>query len=389
MQEVYSSSSYRLAELSLWAGRANQMEEAEAIAQQLPANERTNTLLQLAKLYQGRDQSESAANLIDEAAALPRVNQQSDDGEPDAWRTNFTNLSNIALAYASIDKSDAARQLLDAARQDDPAPAEGSSVVEWVGIYARIGDFNQAAQLLSSLTGYELSDAQLRLATAYAEKAQYEPALTLFSQIRDSLSIPGHFDLGMDFLQSIVKDATKQNQFEVAQRAAMMMSDPNDRVLAEVAIAAAYQSQQRSQEAVNVLDQALVIANTVEQYQLTLTQNDIYQLSNAGLLTPIAEGYWAAGQQDKAIATAQSAIQSVQAFNSNPQSRSFTLDSIKKVAQLGQDWQQPNLRRAAVLVEVEQLTAAIEENAPIPWATAQISRLIALANESILPTAQK
>ncbi|MGB3300725.1 MAG: hypothetical protein WBA76_20870 [Phormidesmis sp.] len=381
--DSYSSQSYRVAELALWAGRANQMEEAEAIARQLPASERTDTLLQLAKLYQARNQSEGAAKLIDEAAALPRLEKQSDDGEPDAWQTNFTNLSNIALAYAELGKSDTARQVLEAARQRDPAPAEGSSAAAWVDIYARIGDFDQAFELLKGLTDYEWSDGQLRLATAYANQNQYESALMLLGRIPDGiLAIPGYSDPKLDLLNQIVKDATEQNQFEVAQRAVLIMPDPADRVLAWVAIASAYQSQQRPQEAVNALDQALAIANTIKQYELTITRNDYYQLSNAGLLTPIAEGYWAAGQQDKAIATAQSAVQSVQAFKSDPQSLGFNLDSLKKIAQLGQDWQQPNLRRAAMLVEVKQLTEAIEEDAQTTWfglLASQTSRLIGLA----------
>ncbi|PZO20322.1 MAG: hypothetical protein DCF25_06735 [Leptolyngbya foveolarum] len=378
-----SSQSYRVAELSLCAGRANQMEAAEAIAQQIPAaDRRADTLLELAKLYQARNQIARATDLVGEAAALPQVS--SDDPNND-WSTNFSTLSKISLTYASLGQREAARQVLNDANRQRATPMDNEyQNTQWIDAYASIGDFDRASELLAGLADYPLSEGQLAIATAYANEAQYEPALTLLGQISDRLlSNPGDDDPKLSLLKQIVRDAAQQDQFAVAQRAVTMMPAPSDQVLALSAIAAAYQSQQQTQAAVSTLDQALALANTIDSYGVVVSRNDYFELSNAGLLIDIAEGYWAADQQDKAIAAAQLAFQSAQAS----EGKSFTLDSIEKIAQLGQDWQQPDLRRAALLVVQTQFAAGVEETVQDaepglaePLAN-EVARLIALANE--------
>lgn len=378
-----SSQSYRVAELALWTGRANQMETAEAIAQQIPAaDQRADTLLELAKLYQARNQIERATDLVGEAAALPQVSSNDPNND---WSTNFLTLSKISLTYASLGQREAARQVLNDANQQKAPPMDTDyRTTQWVGAYASIGDFDRASELLASFTDYSLSEGQLTLAMAYANQAQYEPALTLLSQIPDGLlAIPGYQDPKLELLNQIVKDAAQQDQFAVAQRAVTMMPAPSDQVLALSAIAAAYQSKQQTQAAVSTLDQALTLASTIDSYGVEVSRNDYFELSNAGLLIDIAKGYWAADQQDKAIATAQLAFQSAQAA----EGKSFTLDSIEKIAQLGQDWQQPDLRRAALLVVQTQLAAGVEKtvqnagpDSAEPLAN-EVARLIALANE--------
>ncbi len=382
-----SSQSYRVAELALWAGRANQMEAAEAIAQQIPAaDRRADTLLELAKLYQARNQIAKATDLVGEAAALPPV---SSDEPSDDWLTNFSTLSKITLAYASLGQQEAARQVLDDANRQRATPMDTEyQNTQWIGAYASIGDFDRASELLVGLTDYPLSEGQLAIATAYANEAQYEPALTLLSQIPDGLlSNPGDDDPKLSLLKQIVKDAAQQDQFAIAQRAVTMMPAPSDQVFALNAIAAAYQSQQQTQAAVSTLDQALMLASTIDSYGVVVGRSNYFELSNAELLIDIAKGYWAADQQDKAIAAAQLAFQSAQAFKGDPNSAGFALDSIEKIAQLGQDWQQPDLRRAALLVVQKQLAAGVEETARDAWSgwaeplASEIARLIALANE--------
>ena len=385
-----SQQSYRVAELAIWAGRANQMETAEAIAQQIPTDQRADTLLELAKLYQARNQLARATDLVGEAAALP---QMSSDDPGNDWLTNFYTLSKIALAYTSLDQQEAARQVLNDANQQKVIPMDSDyRTILWVGAYASIGDFDRASELLAGLTDYSLSEGQLTLATAYANQAQYEPALTLLSQIPDGLlAIPGYSDPKLELLNQIVKDAAQQDQFAVAQKAVTMMSTPSNRVLALSAIASAYQSQQQTQAAVSTLDQALTLASTVDSYGLEVSRNDYYELSNAGLLVDIAKGYWATGEQDKAITTAQLALQSAQNFKGENAS-GFTRDSLEEIAQLGQDWQQPDLRRAALLVVQTQLTATIEEMAQdsawFEYLADQVTRLIALDNESDLVSSE-
>ena len=383
-----SEQSYRVAELALWAGRANQMEAAEAITQQIPAaDRRVDILLELAKLYQARNETAKATDLVGEAAALPPVS--SDDPNND-WSTNFSTLSKTSLAYASLGQQEAARQVLnEASQQKAPSMNTDYQNTQWVGAYASIGDFDRASELLVGLTDYSLSTGQLTLATAYNNEAQYEPAFTLLSQIPDGLlAIPGYADPKLDLLNQIVKDATQQDQFAIAQRAVTMMPAPSDQVLALAVIATAYQSQQQTQAAVSTLDQALTLASTINSYGVEVTRNDYFELSNAGLLINIAKGYWAADQQEKAIATVQSAFQSAQDFKGDPNSAGFALDSIEEIAQLGQDWQRTDLRQAALLAVQKQLEENVEkttgQDAWSGWAEPlanEIARLITLANE--------
>ncbi len=366
-----------LNEVALWAARANRMEEAVAIAQQIPETNRAATLISLAELCQAREQTECAVNLLATAAALPYP--------ADDWWSWFETTRKIAVAYADWGYPDAAENALNAAEQKFPTlPDNPYPAAEWIGAFAKIGAFDRASALLAQLPEAERHESQFRIATAYTDQAQYEQAITFASKIPDRVlfPLPEYPDPKVELLNRILNETVQQEKFAIAQRAALVLQDPVDRVQALRAIATAYQSKQRSQLATETLDQALAVANTIAKHSFLVDRHSSYEVSNADLLTAIAEGYWAAGQQEKAIATLTSALQSEKAFQSDLQSPWSRFNQIKKIAQLAYEWKQPDLRQAAVAEGEAQVTTIIENPETPPEAIVeQITGLIALSYE--------
>lgn len=350
-----------LNELALWAGRANQLEQAEAIARQVPESYRVTLLVELAYLYHARGQTEPALALLAEAAQLPRPTE-------DRWRS-FEILTNIANAYVHLGQADEARQLLEVGMAADTAQTGSSSQTEWITVFAQIGAFDRAWQLLETMEG-DRHEARFSLAAAYANQGQYDSAITLVSQIPDRVlfPLPEYPDPKIELLDRIIAESMEQGQVRTAERAAQVMEYPVDQVKALVTIANAYQSRQQTEAAIATLDQALTLANTIDRYGIHIDRHTYVERSNADLLIPVAAGYWAAGESNRAIATAESAIQSVQTFSSDPQSISqsawFSTRTLERIANLGKEWQRPDLQRSAIVTMEQQIQALMDTNPP-------------------------
>jgi hypothetical protein len=338
-----------LDEVALWAARANQLETAVAIAQQIPATRRAALLVELARLYQASGQDVPATNLLAEAANLPR--------RADSAYGDLETFSKIAALYVSLEQPAAARGVLETAMQRESS-ATSVPLVEWVDAFAKIGAFDKATQLAESVPVSERHDPNFRMATAYTDQGQYEPAITLLSTIPDGIlfPLPEYPDPKLELLNRIIDEATQQNQFAVAKRAAQVMQAPVDQVRAWRKIATVYQAQQQQDQAIEALDRASTVAKTIEKYGFHADRHSYYEVSNADLLIAIAEGYWAASESEKAIVTAQLALQSAQNFESTFSYPGFTINSLEKIGQLARQWQQPELLEASI-AEINKRTA--------------------------------
>jgi tetratricopeptide (TPR) repeat protein len=218
----------------------------------------------------------------------------------------------------------------------------------------------------------------LATATAYTDQGQYEQAIMLASQIPDRalMPLPEYADPKIELLYRIVAETSRQGKFALAEQAAQVITEPADQVNAWIAIAQAYQAAQQLPQATATLDKALAIANTIDiQVEVFQSRPEYFSSarSNADLLVAIAQGYWAAGQREQAIATVQSAIQSIQAFQLE-QSRSETPPTtlleetlLADIAQLGRDWQVIELQQAAV--ETIEAIDEAPEKMPTPMTT--------------------
>lgn len=301
----------------------------------------------MAQLYQYQGQRESAASLLAEAAQLPFDSSD--------WGSRFETSTQIALAYAALGQADNARQVLTTAKQTNPAPAASVyPVASWVSSFAKIGAFDRAMQLLSDAPINQRDDARFRLATVYVDRGQYDSAITLLSQIPDGVLQPSseYPDPKLELFARIINETLKQGAFDLAKRVAQIMKSPEDRVRFWAEIAAAYQEKQQSRAATDVLDRALALANTIEKRSFGVNQDDYFETSNAYFLLLVAKGYWAAGQREQAIATAEGAIASIKSFRADNQFPNWERGDFGTIAELGRDWQAPELY-AAALREVE------------------------------------
>jgi tetratricopeptide (TPR) repeat protein len=333
--------------------------------------------LTLIELYQARGQSEAAIDLLAEAAALPHSTD-------DAWAT-FEIASKIAARYVSLGQPDKALQVLNAAHQSAPNPPDSLYPdADWIGAFANIGAFDRASQLLADAPEGSGLEGRFRIATAYTDQHQYPQAITLLSQIPDGVlfPLPEYPDPKVELLNRILNEAIQQDQFATAKRAALVMQDPVDQVRAFMAIATAHQNQPRLDLAVAALDQSLAVANTIEQHGFYADRHSYYQMSNADLLTEIATGYWAAGAQEKAIATVQAALQSEEAFESDASSDWYQINSLKTIVKLARDWQQPDLLSAAV-TELEAQIGPVPEQTDSP--DALVEQITGLINAAYNP----
>jgi hypothetical protein len=358
-----------LNEVALWAARANRLDMAAAIAQQIPPTQRASLLVELAKLYQASNQDEGAIALLSEAEKLPNLT--------DNLYGDLETFSKIAALYISLDQPATARQVLEQAMQRDVS-ATPLPVVEWIGAFAKIGAFDRATQLMSSLPASERHEAHFRLATAYTDRGQYEAAITLLSPIPDGVlfPLPEYPDPKLELLNRIIDEATQQNQFAVAERAVQVMQAPVDQVRGWRKIAAAAQ---QPNQVIATLDRALAVAKTIDKYSFHVDRHSYYEVSNAELLIAIAEGYWAAGESEKAIATAQLGLQSLQNFNSEFASPWYTLSSLEKVGELARQWQQLDLRAATIAEMKKQI--ATQEAVSSPLLLDNLSRLVKMTYE--------
>ncbi|MGB3768636.1 MAG: ankyrin repeat domain-containing protein, partial [Phormidesmis sp.] len=341
-----------LREIALWAGRSGQLEMARAIAQQIPENYRAGTLVELAQIHQYQNRPKLAKRLLDEARQLLPSDSSRD------WQRQFELVNQLATSYAELGSKKTARQVLADAEQS--VPPSGSN--DWVSAFAKIGAFDRAAQLVESASAGQRHKARLSLATVYTDQGNYDQAITTLAQIPSSALLPYLKDRQKLF-DRIVEEALEQEKVSVAKRAAQVMESPLDSVPAWMKIAAFYREKGESKAAIDVLDRTLAIVEPLEKLSYAAEFSETYKVSNAGLLTAIAQEYWAVGQREQAIETAEAAIASVRKFQSYSQSPLYGNGELEAIAKLGRDWQVPELQ-AAALGELEALLEAATANDP-------------------------
>lgn len=363
-----------LADIALWMARASQFEAAHAVTQEMASPQRVSTLMELAQMQRANGQPQVAIALLDEAAQ----HVVSDD----LWWPTLERALALAKLYEALEQPDAARQILAQAEDLPGVREDPSAVLAWISAYGRIGAFDQAGALMEGVSQDQRPEARFRLASAYADRRQYDQAITLASQIPDGVlfPLPEYPDPKVELLQRIITEATQADQFMVARRAAQVMQSPVDQARAWTAIAQAHQQRNQAAEVIAALDQALAVATTIDRYGVYVDRHTYIELSNASLLIPIAEGYWTAGQSPTAIATAETALRSLQAFQSNATTLWFQSQSLEAIAGLGQRWQQPSLHRAAVVALETQINQA-----PAPSEAVLIDDLIRLVRLTYNP----
>ena len=383
-QQSFSLSGYETQELqkiALWAGRSGQLAQARAIADQIPENYRAGTLLDLARLHQYQNQPAQASALLDELQQLLADGHWPSNYLPD----RFALTAEVAIAYAELGDLETARQVLLAAEQENSTLAESVYLTsERVSAFAKIGAFDRAMALLDKTSAGQRHEARLSLASVYVDRRQYDPAITILSQIPSSALAP-YLEEQQDLFNRIAEESLAQENVRTAKRVAQVIENPLDSVPVWVKIASFYQEQQQPEAAISVLDETLAAVKPLEKLNSPADRNADYEVSNAGLLIAIAKGYWAAGQTDRAVETAEAAIASVQNFQSDSQSRWYGNNDLEAIAKLGLDWQILELQSAAVREIESRLDAATADERDFSNQYYQLASLARLAYDPDQP----
>ncbi len=331
---------------TLWAGRAGQLETALAVARQIPANERDRTFIDLARLYHYQGQQAQAKSLLDEVRKLPPADITQD------WQKQsvFDLATSLAAGYADVGLTETAREVLtDAERNFSPSSGSYPSY-KLVDVFARIGAFDRAIQLVDSAPSSQRHAARLSLAKVYTDRGDYDLAITTLSQMPNSALLP-YRERRQKLFERIVGETLKQKNVRRAKRAAQLIEDPTDSVSTWLKISAFYRAQQ-PQNAIEILDR--------------LATNES---STAVSLVEIAQEYWALGQREQAIETAEAAISFIQNLQPAPWSPSYPNrdggGELEAIAKLGRNWQAPELQAAAVREIETRIEAAASDELPL------------------------
>lgn len=216
--------------------------------------------------------------------------------------------------------------------------------------------------LVDSVSAGQRHKARLSLAAVYIDQGSYDQAITTLSQIPNSALLP-YLEDRQKLFDRIVEAALKRDKVSAAKRVAQVIESPIDSVPAWMKIAAFYREKQQPKAATDVLDRTLAMVEPLEKLSYAAEFNERYEVPTAGLLTAIAQEYWAIGRREQAIETAEAAIASVRKFQLDLQSPLYGNDELEAIAKLGRDWQVPELQ-AAALGELEALLEAATANDP-------------------------
>ncbi|MEA5467190.1 tetratricopeptide repeat protein [Leptothoe sp. PORK10 BA2] len=373
-----------LGDIALWAGRAGQLETASTVIEDISESRRAAPLVELARAYHYRDQTETATNLLAAATQLP--------SDPNDSQSGWSTAKLIALAYADLGQPSQAQQILAAAASNPPAD-DSYFPITLIETYLSIGALDPATSVLASLDNDSSRyDALIRMAEAYTKQGQQAEAVTLLNQIPDRALMPllEYADPKIELLTQILDNSLETGEFDLAIQIVESLNDPANQVQTWVKIATAYPDNQRT-VAIESLEEALRIARTVEREYVVIDRHFSYSKSNADLLKVVAEGYRTLGQTDQAIATIREALTALEAFRSDsPLAIGGVLEGgidYGAIAQLARDWQQQDFYEKAIGELEKQLaeTESIATETALPVTLSTTEQILALVRLTYQP----
>jgi hypothetical protein len=255
----------------------------------------------------------------------------------------------VALAYANRGMQERAISILSQAYELTKTRSEPQAFAQWSDYFAQIGAFDRALSLANGFTGYEQAHARVMIAQRYANAGRYAEAIALTRQVPDGILQPfGDMpDLKVEALQRIVQQAVQAGQYDQAIQAVNELPDRHQ-VQALRAIAQQYRLINQPQTALTLLDQALAAARRVDTIALFYDRNTSFTVSNAELLTEIAQDYLTLDQPDRAKSVLDEALASAQTFKAeNQNSVHKQVQYIGAIARLYSELEQRDRARVA------------------------------------------
>ncbi|NJN87325.1 MAG: hypothetical protein HC881_14745 [Leptolyngbyaceae cyanobacterium SL_7_1] len=296
-------------------------------------------------------------------------------------------LSQLALANADVGQTEDALSLLSLAFERTQATSEPRPLAQWAGYYAQIGDFDRATRLVNETEhDYDRAAGNLAVAQAYLATGRFAAAFASAQQVADGQLQPlaEYPDPKLELLQTLVNQAIRTGQDQVALQVARSFSKPEQQVQALLAIAQHYTAHQQAEQATTILAEAVEVATSIERIGIFPDRHTYFEMSNSGVLIDIAQAYLAVDQTAAATTVLSQAIDSIATFEPSAAgwmvsaTQSLHLRNLTTIAQMLIEAGAPDRARGAAELAAQFAPTAPDAHSPIAALTqaAQIQAIV-------------
>ncbi|HEY9603975.1 MAG TPA: hypothetical protein V6C85_20340, partial [Allocoleopsis sp.] len=162
----------------------------------------------------------------------------------------------------------------------------------------------------------ELAFPRSLAAGAYLNVGRYTEAFEFAKLIPDRVLLPltEYPDPKVELFESIIRQSLKAGQYDFAQRVALTLNGKDDQVKALQTMARNYAKDGKPKQAIEVLNQALTIAKTIQSISVVPERSLFWTEPNASILMVIADDYAQLGQKQQTLSTLALATQSIEKF---------------------------------------------------------------------------
>lgn len=326
-----------LLEIVIGYARQGRFEDAIALRQTLPADSYQRYLAESAILeeYIQRRQYAQALAFVQTIANTENRDSSVRSLAEAAWQSGrydialqatekITNLSlqvpilkSLAQAHLAVGQKQQAATIISQAFELSKKTDE-FMVANWVADFLATGQEERVKAIINGMTGneYEMASNRSLIARAYLDTGRYTEAFEFAKLIPDRILLPlaEYPDPKVELFNSIIDQSLKARQYNFAQKVVSTLTNKDDQVKALQKIAQHYAETGQKQQATLVLNQALIIAKTIESISVVPERSLSWIEPNASILIPIAEDYLELGQKQQAMETLAAATESAQQF---------------------------------------------------------------------------
>lgn len=326
-----------LVEIVAGYARQGRFEKAIALGRTLHADEYQQYRAQAAILaeYIQRQQYEQALAFVQTLANKDYQNDVARSLAETAWQSGrydialktaqtITNpslqvqtLQSLAQAHLAVGQKQQAAAVISQAFELSKKTNE-FTLSSWLADFISTGQEERAKAIINQMTGdeNELAFPRSLAVRAYLNVGRYTEAFELAKLIPDRVLLPltEYPDPKVEFFESIISQSLKAGQYDFAQQVALTLNGKDDQVKALQTIARHSAKNGKREQAIELLNQTLNIAKTIESITVVPERSLSWNEPNASILMAIADDYLELDQKQQALATLALAAQSIQKF---------------------------------------------------------------------------
>ncbi len=226
-------------------------------------------------------------------------------------------LQSLADAHLAVGQKSQASAIITEAfelsQQVGEIPPSG-----WLEDFLKTGQNEQVNKLIANLStdANEAAFDRSLFANSYLNLGDYKQAFAFAKEIPSNvlLPLPEYTDPKVEIFDSIIKQALAAGDFNFAEQVASNLTEKPDQVAAWRQIAHKYAKNGAKEKAFTTLNQAVSIAQTIEQIPVVPERHLSWIEPNASILIDLADDYSELGQKTAAMATLTLATASVTNF---------------------------------------------------------------------------